>query len=698
MSEKFYSLALRKRVSADRFFQHDDFKFTEIKIRTKGRYWLADPFLFEKDGVLYLFYEAFDLIIRKGYIGYSIINNDGSVTDPKIIIKRKIHHSFPYIFEMNNEIYIMPESCTEYNIQLFRAVNFPNDWVKDRVLVSDIFACDTILFNANNKQYLLASEQYLYPPKEKVTSCWVKNRLFKFDSFDNISVSTKNGILVAEGEEGIRNAGGIFDFDNKIIRPGQNCKNGQYGKGIKFFEIECVEPFKEKIFYEIDCEKMQNHIKFSNDLKKIIGFHTYNSSQHYEVIDFSFYDDLSFGINFCKLSFNVLRKIYHFYKKFKSNIINFTNRVKRKFIHNEDCYQSVINDKAPWVYVSYIADAFHHINDEAFLNMHQNKREVLAMAKVFNKLGLNAYFMLYTSSKSLPDIDCILVFGHEPGVQRAKEKYKNAKMVFYAVSTYYDYRNFKIKQMTDSFNKRYNANIPYRRLINSHSAFIDSDATLLIGSEITKNTYPVEYRNKITKIHQSTQQCRYLQNVEAKGSKEFFYLASYGNILKGIEVLLEFFTMHTEYTLHWVGPIENDVKVAIKKEITPNIVTYGFQNISSDIVLGLMERCDFMIYPSGVEGIPGSVLNSMKSGLIPLVTPWASFDGIENLGYLMEDTSVMSVENAVNWAMSLSKEEIDRRKKLCQKFVFENYNLERFKKEFEHFFKDVIGLDMRMNI
>lgn len=690
MIEKQYSVGIRKRVNSDRFFQHSNFVFTEVKINTHGRYWFADPFLFEKEGVTYLFYEAFDLVIQKGYIGYSIIHDNGMATDPKMIIRRKFHHSFPFIFEKNGEIYIMPESCSEYNIRLFRATEFPNHWTEDKVLVSDFYGADTIKFNYRGKEFLLSSQQYLNPPKDKVASCWVRNRLY---TLDGINITDPAGIIVSEGDRGIRNAGAIFDLGEKLIRPGQYSVGGIYGKGLTFFEIESVEPYKEKIIYEIDCHRMQNHVEFGTDGIKLVGVHTYNASAHYEVIDLSYYKSLAAQTVFFRSAYTFLKQSYHSLKDVGKISARIMKKLVKKTMYKENTYQSVIDKDAPWVFVSYIADAFYHKNDDAFLNAHQNKREVLAMSDIFNKLGYNAYFMLYTSNSKLPDIDCKLIFGHEPGLQRAKKKYPNAKMVFYGVSTYYKYRNEKIKLMTDNFNKSFNSSVPYRRLVEPHTAFLEADSALLIGSEITKNTYPIKDRNKITKIHQSTQECKYLKNVDACGSKEFFYLASTGNILKGIQALVEFFSSHQEYILHWVGPIEDDVKDAIKSKLTPNIVSYGFQDIGSPMVLGLMERCDFVIYPSGVEGVPGSVLNAMKSGLIPLVTPWASFDGINQFGFLMKDANEESVSDAINWAMSLTMEDIDRRKKACQRYVLDTFNLKRFSEEFEVYMKGILNND-----
>ncbi|MCI8297597.1 MAG: hypothetical protein HFG22_17315 [Lachnospiraceae bacterium] len=687
MNEKQYTIGLRKRINGDRFFQHDAFLFEEVRINTSGRYWMADPFLFEKDGRVYLFYEAYDLIIQRGYIGYSIIREDGTTTDPKMIIKGH-HKSFPYIYENDEGIFIMPESCVDHNIRLFRAVDFPNEWKEERIIIEDIFSVDSILLHEMEKDYLLTSEQYRYPSEEKVISCWVKNRLLEISGDLTIDPLKITGRVVVEGDKGVRNAGAVFYHDHKLVRPGQNCEDGRYGKGLKFFEINSIDPYTEKLIYEIDCDEMQRHISFFGKKYDLIGVHTYNSSENYEVIDLSYWENLRPWVVLFRFGTKAMRKVYHGYKKGMRSAKEISDKIKRRLSEDQECYPAIIDAKAPWVFVSYITDPFYHKKDDAYLDAHQNKREVIAMAEVFNKLGYNAYFMLYTSQKPLPDIDCKLIFGHEPNIQRAKEKYKDARMIFYGVSTYFEYRNKKIKEMTDKFNDAYKANVPYRRMVEPYTAVDDADGILLIGSEKTLETFPEKYRSKVTKIHQSTQTCGYLRNVEAHGSKEFFYLASYGNVLKGVYPVLSFFARHPEYELHWVGPIEEDVREAIKNWITSNIHIYGYQDIGSNITLGLMERCDFMLYPSGAEGgVPGSVLNAMKSGLIPLVTPWASFDGIEDHGFLMEDATVDGVSSAVDWAMSLSLDEIDRRKKVCQRFVLENYNLKRFTQEFEDYMR-----------
>lgn len=285
-SEKMYSIAIRKRKDTNDFFwNHDDYLFEELKIDCKNRYWLADPFLFEKNGLVYVFYEAFDLIRRKGEIGYSIIDGSGKKLPIHIILDEPYHLSFPYLFEYGGDILMMPESCGDNSIKLFKAISFPDKWEEHEVILHDIFACDTIIAqDKHNIKYLLASVMYRdETPNGNYISCWVKNIRFKLNQELKVD---GDGLLVAEGDRGIRNAGKTFMHEGKLFRVGQNCPNKLYGKGLVLFEVESLEPYKEKLLWIKDCEDFDNHIQ-KMEKYGIIGVHTYNFSDSFEIIDFS---------------------------------------------------------------------------------------------------------------------------------------------------------------------------------------------------------------------------------------------------------------------------------------------------------------------------------------------------------------------------------------------------------------------------
>lgn len=313
MKEKMYSIAVRRRENSDdHFWLHHDYKFTECKINTcGGRYWFADPFLFEKDGIIYIFYEAFDLVEQRGKEAYSILCEDGTLTDPKIVIDEMYHLSFPNIFEYNDSIYIMPEMCGDYSLKLYKAVSFPDKWIISETLLPDVYACDSIFIDKDSSRYLLTNEMYHNVPNNQFASCWVKNHLYQMDGLNVISP----GIKIADGDYGIRNAGKSFLFEGKMFRIGQDCRKCHYGQGMVLFEILSLNPYIEKIVKYWNNNDISQHLVSE---EKIIGSHTYNFSQHYEVIDFSSYRKLKTNIQIRRTVNIINRGIDKLLKRFFS--------------------------------------------------------------------------------------------------------------------------------------------------------------------------------------------------------------------------------------------------------------------------------------------------------------------------------------------------------------------------------------------
>lgn len=314
MKEKMYSIAYRKRDNKNDFFwNHNNYMFKECNIDCGYRYWLADPFLFEKNGVVYLFYEAYDLIQRRGKIGYSILEEGKRSSAINIIIEEPHHLSFPFIFEKNGDVFIMPETCEANNIKLYKATDFPYKWEITRTIVKDIFTCDTIMADISiDKKYLLTSEMYRKNvPNNNYASCWVKNKLFPIDKDFGI---LGQGLLIAEGDYGIRNAGNFVSYNNVIYRVGQNCRGRLYGRGLVFYEVKSFEPYIETEEFAIDCTDFSDHIS-RNSKNEIVGVHTYNNSDNYEIIDFSEIRNVQF--------------LTDFMRKHEGKITHFTNKIYR---------------------------------------------------------------------------------------------------------------------------------------------------------------------------------------------------------------------------------------------------------------------------------------------------------------------------------------------------------------------------------
>ena len=361
-------------------------------------------------------------------------------------------------------------------------------------------------------------------------------------------------------------------------------------------------------------------------------------------------------------------------------------------------FVSKIDKNAPWVFISYLAEVFYNLHDKSYLNSHQNKKETIEIVKIFNNLGYNVYIQDYYSGAKLPKLKKVeIVFGIDILFDKACRYYNPKYKIYYGTGAFWRHQNKQIYTITDNFNKQYNSQIPYRRLTNENCSSEIADKILQIGSHYTIATYPEDLRNKITIIHQSSQLTNDTDNVCYSLENEYLYLGSSGPLLKGLSLLVDYFSNHKDNILNVVGPVEDDIYKALKNDLTDNIIFHGYMNVNSEDFKKITDKCNFLVFPSGSEGgCPGSVLTAMKKGLIPIVTPWAAFDEIEEYGYLLKNWDVTSIEQGIEWSHKLSKKEIELRKVKCKRYVSKTYNINRFSEEFYDYFKGILLSDKEM--
>lgn len=357
-------------------------------------------------------------------------------------------------------------------------------------------------------------------------------------------------------------------------------------------------------------------------------------------------------------------------------------------VEDESVYVSEVSKEAPWVYCSYIANVFYHKDDEAYLNVHQALREAIEMVHVLNKIGYNVYVQDYNSNKPLPEINMSVVFGHSPNLELAAKKWPNAYVVMYATGPLYIHQNAQEQLMVDLVNERLGTDFKVERWVPPYDSHTIADKILMIGSRATIETFPEECRPKITLIHPSSQARQIVDPVRYAHENEYFFMASVGNLLRGIPLLIESFSSHPDKILHVFGPIGPYLGY-VKDSLPSNIHIHGFVDINSDEMASIMSRCNYMVYPTGSDGIPGSLINAMVNGLIPIVSKWGAFDEIYDYGYLMKNWDVKAIDEALAWSESLSPQQCLSLKQRCSAFVKDQYNLKRFSEEFEAFFRIV---------
>lgn len=234
-----------------------------------GRFW-ADPFLWQKDGTTYIFYEELFLSDFRGYIACMTLDEKLDIKSNIPVLKRPYHLSYPFIFEYENQLYMLPESKENKQIELYRCKNFPNQWELDRVLIPNIKAVDTTLLNHNGKWWLFANVE------EEGGSSWDSLHLFYANSPLSTAWKPHPQNPIIQNLENARPAGRIFIRDGQLIRPAQNC-SVRYGYATNFNRITKLS----ESAYEEVCEASFEPKKFS----KYYATHTWNELANLRVID-----------------------------------------------------------------------------------------------------------------------------------------------------------------------------------------------------------------------------------------------------------------------------------------------------------------------------------------------------------------------------------------------------------------------------
>ncbi|MDK0881997.1 glycosyltransferase [Clostridium perfringens] len=381
--------------------------------------------------------------------------------------------------------------------------------------------------------------------------------------------------------------------------------------------------------------------------------------------------------------------------------------LKKIIINIVPSYKSIIGKQNKKVICSYINDSFlFEKTNSNILLKHGNKREALVIRDVFNELGFNFYSIRYDKSMRINKYkkwsNPQIVFGIEPNFEKLSEKYNKSIKIYYATGAYKEHQNKMIKIRTDYVNEYKLSKIPYYRMVSENNAAFKADYIIQIGSKYTIETYPKELRDKIYTIRQSSFEFLNLNiNDKKKAYKKnnYMWFGSNGSILKGLDILLEYFKNDPMVNLHIVGPIDDEFIDVFKEELfcTNNINYYGYIPIYDSKLIEIANKCSFIIYPSASEGgVPGSVLNMMKLGLIPILSKYASFDEIDQLGIKIDELNQKQINKAIRKSKKLNEKELEIKFIECSKYVNDNHTLKTFKEDFKRALLKILSNERRI--
>ena len=239
-------------------------------IPPKNKFW-ADTFVFSHNGKHFIFFEEYVYKKKKAHISVFELDKTGKTSDAKVILDKPYHLSYPFVFEWQGDIYMIPESSRNKTIELYKCKSFPYEWEFQMNLMENIHAVDTTIHFAEDKVWLFANMQ-----ENKGSSAWDELFLFYADTLLTTNWQPHPRNPIVSDVRLARPAGNIFIHEKKLYRPSQDC-SCTYGYATNLNEIVILN---EREY----CEKKVTTI-LPDWNKKVIAAHTFSYDGELSVID-----------------------------------------------------------------------------------------------------------------------------------------------------------------------------------------------------------------------------------------------------------------------------------------------------------------------------------------------------------------------------------------------------------------------------
>ncbi|ERM80134.1 hypothetical protein P872_14445 [Rhodonellum psychrophilum GCM71 = DSM 17998] len=232
----------------------------------------ADPFPIEHKGDTYLFFEEFDKEKQKGHICCAKLH-EGTLTEKAVILEEAWHLSYPFVFQEQNDFYMVPESAEAGKLCVYKSSDFPFSWEKTGVFFEGE-AYDPSLWKSGGKFWLFVNQKphVACSPFDELNLYWsetLENPVWHAHPANPIVSDVRNS----------RPAGRLFSKGGKTYRPSQDS-GLRYGHQVGINEIVRLSEtaYEEQIVSTIGPEINPG----------ALGIHTFNVMDNRVFVDFYF--------------------------------------------------------------------------------------------------------------------------------------------------------------------------------------------------------------------------------------------------------------------------------------------------------------------------------------------------------------------------------------------------------------------------
>ena len=229
----------------------------------------ADPFVISEGGVIYTFFEAWGGHTHKGVISFAMIDYRGRWSAPQVALERPYHLSYPFVFKWRDEFYMLPETCQNHTIELYHATKFPATWELSSVLMKNVDAVDSTLFEEDGRWWMFTTG--MGDSIARFRHLLVFHACSPYGPWQPHPLNP-----VVDDLSSARGAGQLFVDNGQLIRPGQDCRY-RYGHAITWNRIDVLTDYE---YLETRVATLRPKL-----IEGWLATHTFNQVGEWQVFD-----------------------------------------------------------------------------------------------------------------------------------------------------------------------------------------------------------------------------------------------------------------------------------------------------------------------------------------------------------------------------------------------------------------------------
>lgn len=258
------------------------------------------------------------------------------------------------------------------------------------------------------------------------------------------------------------------------------------------------------------------------------------------------------------------------------------------------------------------------------------------------------------------------------------------KVIYFATGSSAKFHNTEASKRAKYFAQRHGVKYAADRPVSpiEQKVYTLADRVVCLGNEHVRNTFPNP--KKVTALHIAvTKERKILVPNLLRSKRHLLFFSGGGNLHKGLDLAIDA-VIGTDIVLHVCTSIDPEFRSIFENKygatLNRNVVWHGFISQRSLKFRSLIRKCQFAILLSCSEGSPGSLIDVMQYGLIPIITPACGLD-IKDVGYLVEDIGVDNIRTKLREITSIDSRTLRSQSTAVMCLVEREYSLASFQKK-----------------